>query len=926
MERFLARAGVLPLCAPRRLVTMPAGDPTMSRSESPATIHKPRNRRSPEPRASRSSEGSRPALWLVGFAFTVSGVTSLVLEIVWAKALALLLGSTLHAVSTVVATYLAGLALGAYVAGRLAPRAARPLRLYGLLEMGVGAYAVLSLFLIHALDPLAGALYARLGAASPLYLAARVALAAIVLLPPTVLMGATLPTLVSWAARGRTGFGRSLGLLYGLNTLGAVAGASLAGVVFVPQLGLRATTLVIGALALGVGGGMALLGSRDRTRGPTTAAEAEPAKTSTTLGAAHRAWAVVLFGFSGACALVFEITWTRVFALVFGSSVYSFAVVLASYLLALALGSLVLGGRLAESRNPWLAFGLLQAGVGAGAAVGLWLLPELPKLFLSALFARRDNIAVLYVVLAAVTSLVTFLPCLAFGALFPVGARLIAGDGMPGARATGMAYAANTAGTLTGSLVAGFVLLPHWGVHATWVGTSLTSLLLGAAALATVRHAKPALVGGMALLFVALVLANLLSPAWSKALFTLGSFTTAIFLNLDVTRGHDAIADLEHMERNNKVLFYKEGLHAVVSVHEVPGDPPFLGLRVNGKPDASTGRDMATQVFLGHIPMLWAPPAAEVCVIGQGSGVTTRAALEHGPRHVTVVELEPAVLEASHFFDAYSDSVLSDPRVEVVLEDGRQHLQHSGRVYDAIISEPSNPWVAGTNNLFTVDFYRRVHAALRPRGVFCQWIQAYEISPPALGSLFRSFAQVFPEGEVFLVNTDFIVVAPSPGEKVPVSKLMIEDEHGPVPTFLRRYQLQWNGAVAGSHLGSVRALIDQFPEAPLNTDDKPYVEYRAPIDLYQPPTREDPWKYASASPVTDLQRWVRASDVDSVAYAAGLYQCRMARWQRARALAAALRERGGNAEPLADQVEALAAGGERSARVTAIVDEATRAL
>src|SRR5258705_79738 len=212
---------------------------------------------------------ARPSPWLVGLAFTVSGFTSLVLEIVWSKALALLLGSTLHAVSTVVATYLAGLALGAWIAGRAARRVRRPLRLYGYLEMGVGAYALVSLLLIRAMDPIAGSLYAGLGATSAAYLAARVVLAAAVLLVPTML--------------------------------------------------------------------------------------------------------------SGAVALVFEIPLTRGFGLVFGSSVYSFALVLATYLLGLAIGSLALGGRLAAGKDPWRAFAILQGGVAAGAALGLWLLPSLPK-------------------------------------------------------------------------------------------------------------------------------------------------------------------------------------------------------------------------------------------------------------------------------------------------------------------------------------------------------------------------------------------------------------------------------------------------------------------------------------------------------------------------------------------------------------------
>src|SRR6185369_6072281 len=164
--------------------------------------------------------------------------------------------------------------------------------------------------------------------------------------------------------------------------------------------------------------------------------------------------------------------------------------------------------------------------------------------------------------------------------------------------------------------------------------------------------------------------------------------------------------------------------------------------------------------------MLWAPPHARVCVIGQGSGVTARAALMHDPDRLTVVEIEPAVVTASHFFDAWTDTVLADTRVELILEDGRQHLLHSGRHYDVIVSEPSNPWIAGVNNLFTTDFYERVKAALTAHGTFCQWVQFYELSPLAQSSLLSSYAHVFPQGEAFFINYDLLLVAPPAGEKV----------------------------------------------------------------------------------------------------------------------------------------------------------------
>lgn len=875
-----------------------------------------------------------PAAILVMAAFLVSGFTSLVLEVAWSKALALMLGSTLHAVSTVVAVYLGGLALGAYVAGRSVHRVARPLALYGLLEMGIGLYALASLSLLAALDPIIGSAYSRLGAQSAAYLWVRVGLSAALLLPPTTLMGATLPSLVAWATRAGESFGKSLGRLYGLNTLGAVLGAAIAGFALVPGLGLAGTTRAVGALALLVGGGMAYLGMRSRATSPDVetsaapAAQEAPARVARKTRSERRALAALLFGASGAIALVLEITWTRVFALVYGSSVYSFAVVLASYLLAIALGSLLWGGRLADSKRPWLAFAILQAAVCAGVVVGLWFLPGLPGVFLSTLVLSHTHLPLLYLSQTGLASALTVLPCLAFGALFPVGARLLSTGGISGARATGFSYAVNTAGTLTGTLLAGFVLLPMLGVRTTLVASTLASLGLAAVAWWTSsrresgQNPRPARSRTRAqvplpsrplavAVAVALVVATLASPAWNKSLFTLGVYRASLAVGVGSPAA--AHAAMERRLEEEHLLFYQEGLQAVVSVHSVVAEQTkLLSLRVNGKPDASTGTDIATQVLLGHLPMMWAPRGARVCVIGQGSGVTTRAALQHDPERVTVIEIEPAVIRASRYFDEVSDTVLADSRVELILEDGRQHLQHSGRRYDVIISEPSNPWIAGVNNLFTVDFYRRVQRALTPEGVFGQWVQLYELSPTAQNSLLSSLAVVFPRAEAFLVQSDLLIVAPPEGRRLSSDQLLLEGHEDPVASYLARFGLQANGALASRHLGSVAYLVKQFPAAPLNTDDRPFVEYRAPFDLYRLPGGRDPRSLVEPDPLLALERWVADSSLVPVAEAVGLELARRGDGERAKLLASELRQRAGPGKPgetaivqLAEQSESV---------------------
>jgi len=307
--------------------------------------------------------------------------------------------------------------------------------------------------------------------------------------------------------------------------------------------------------------------------------------------------------------------------------------------------------------------------------------------------------------------------------------------------------------------------------------------------------------------------------------------------------------------------------------------------------------------------MRFAKPHPDVCLIGQGSGVTTKGALIHDPKSMLVVEIEEAVVAASKFFDAVTETALADPRVHVVIEDGRQHLLRSGRTYDVIISEPSNPWIAGINNLFTVDFYRRVKAALRPDGVFCQWVQLYELSPEAQASLLRSIAEVFPDAEAFLManTSDMLVIAAPPGTLVPAERLLIANSREKWATYLGRYGWQRDGAPAAFHVGRISRLLEKVPQAPLNTDDRPYVEYRAPKDLYRMPGSVDPWFLAEPRPLDGLRRWVPEAVLPQVALAAGSELAALGVTERAEAM-------------LAD----LAAAGPEFASATAALEEVYR--
>ncbi len=806
---------------------------------------KKRNQRAarPDDRAAESrdrapvSASERPAAALPPWAalcFFTSGAAGLIYEAVWSKQLSYMLGSSLHAVATVVAAFLGGLALGARFLGvRLARRPGR-LRAYALLELGVGIAAALLLPALHALDPLVGVLYRALGAGSVGFGLARLVLLFVVLVPPAALMGATLPVLVGEFEHGRVG--PALARLYALNTFGAVTGSILGGFVLIPGVGLWGATVVAVVLNAAVA---ALAWVRGRRA--VAPAEASPAPAESTDEAAlperTRRIFVALFGLAGFAALVFQIAWVRLFGLVLGSSVYSFAAVLGIYLLGIAVGSLA-AARFA-GRQPSLAgFGKLQLALAASAALQLCFFGRIPGWVFAIGQATGPHFGLFFAQEIGIVVAFLLVPCALLGAAFPLGAGLLqraeGRHGADGGHATAIAYAINTVGTIAGSLLAGFFCVPVWGVKGTQIAALAVSLAVGLGSVALdggsgaktrVRQARYAAVA----LIVTLGLL-LLAPAWDPALMSAGVFRPSQAGSMAKLAGSADASAVWKATRPDHILYYREGINASVMVTGSEDSRGWRALRVGGKVDASTG-DMDTQVISGLLPGALAKPGARTMVIGLGSGFTVSAALAAGVGPTEVVELEPGVVEASHFFHEPGHDPLDDPRVTLVLDDARTRLAHNGGKYGVIISEPSNPWIAGVNSLFTVDFYRLVKAHLEPDGVFCQWLQLYELTPETFATLAHSFVEVFPEGSLFTDShgSDAILVAAPRGRRLALDRL----RQPAALAVLAKAQVAAPERLAANYAGPLSALAVWAAGASFNTDDRPVVEYRAPRDLIE---------------------------------------------------------------------------------------------
>ncbi len=707
---------------------------------------------------------SRQAL-LYSFLFFLSGATGLIYELLWVRVLYQSFGSTIQSVTTVVAAYMGGLGLGAWLFGRIVDRAPRPAVLYGRLEIAIGVFGIISplvLGLAHWVYIVTAGPLALGGGAS---VALRFGLAALVLLIPTTLMGGTLPVLTrALMGEDRGLLKPSLGRLYGLNTLGAMIGTALAGFFLIEFVGVRASLWGTAALNLAIGAAAIQLGCQQDTLevGHTPAEENlhQPPPTSTAL---HNL-ALALLALTAFASLLNEIAWTRVLIMIVGGSTYAFTLILLVFLLGIGLGSIMVARRSAPRIDTAANAALAQGVSGIGAALLFVFFGFLPS-YIIAVFQIADLSAAARLLLMGVAvGAVVLVPAIGMGMTFPLLADLTARTREARGSDVGAAYALNTIGSILGAVLTGFVLIVALGTQAT---LRLGLIVNGIAALALAVLAARGIAEGSAedrrirvrvltggALGTVVLLAAAAAPGWSTRLIDLGPTIYA-------RQPMDKAARQRFLEhRGVRQLAFREGPNATVSVWEGESG---RSLRVNGKVDASDRGDMDTQIMIGLAPVVARPGARSAFVIGQGTGVTTHVlATVPGITRVKVVEIEPAVLQMDSLFQHVNDSVLARPTVHVVVDDARSALQLDRERYDVIVSEPSNPWVAGIATLYTPEFFRIAKARLADDGVFCQWIQLYQLPRPIVAGIVRSLREVFPHVHVWFGGTADLIVLASP--------------------------------------------------------------------------------------------------------------------------------------------------------------------
>jgi spermidine synthase len=767
--------------------------------------------------------------------------------VVWSKYLSFLLGNSIYGVSTVVAAFLGGLGIGAAMAGRFAARAKEPLLAYARLELIVAVLGLATPLAYHAARPLFAALNALFLGHGAAFLFLRFLVLFAALLVPTTAMGATLPLLVSdLSRRDPKNSSRTVARLYAINTAGAVAGVAAAGFFVIPALGLWKTAALAAAIDLSVVAAVMIArpsappkAERDARAAmgramPSGTREAKETVPSSIARPMAMPWILPVFAISGFTAILYEVAWTRILAVPFGGMVYAFSAILAIYLIGIAVGAAVATRLLRRVGAAVALFGVLQGLLAAAVAFGAKLFERLPYWQADAIAWCVGSTPKLLWAEAGIAARIILPPAFLLGALFPTAVAVYQRRGREAGASVGAVYAANTIGSIAGSLATAFLLVP-------WIGT-LRSILMAAALNAAIgvgallASEGPALrrrLAAGALLLATVAFALFALPKWNPERMSLG----LVRLLRSHWFGGNALThrtiDKIGTSGVERLLFYKEGRVAAVTVLETAGRRALL---INGKTDATTGvgEDMAQQVLVGQMPLLLAPDAKDVCVVGYGSGVTTRAVLTHAVRDVLTVELEGAVIEAAPYFSADAGNPLADPRSRLLIEDAGTYLRSTRKMYDVIISEPSNLWIAGMADLFTEEFYRTAALKLRPGGIFCQWVQCYQTSPQTLETIFRTLTTRFPHGQLFFVDgsADLIILA-SPDREVglDLDRIAHAWDDPAVAAQLARVGVASPGDLLRYYRGRLeRAAIAAGP-GPINTDDNGWLEHRAPSDL-----------------------------------------------------------------------------------------------
>ncbi len=775
----------------------------------------------------------KPIIWLI---FIFSGASGLIYQVIWMRQLTLIFGSTVFATSTVLTAFMAGLALGSFYFGRKIDTSDQsPLRIYALLEAGIGAFCLVWPLILSVL----GALYVLIhrNVTSEFYTLSliRFVLTFAVILIPSTLMGGTLPVLTRFFVKRLEQLGTNIGVLYALNTFGAVIGTVAAGFFLLEAFGIRwtlgigiAINFAVAAIALvltqRVSGTEDVNGQSENVVEDTEGLQSTDTD-SRNPGERHTEtfiplittnnhlvlWAI---GISGFCALAYEVLWTRIMVFFLGSTTYAFATMLAAFLFGIALGSIVFARWVDRMKQPMAVFGGVQFGIGLFTLI---LLPAFEELYgMTRAFQSTFGSSRFWAFFSSF--LVMCLPTFLMGASFPLVTKIYTGSERRLGRSIGDVYAVNTVGSIFGAFCAGFILIPLFGIRPSIV--LMVALNTGIGCLLVLKSGQQSVSSGALLQGISIGVPILNAGLAVILLLTLNQplfLKSAIF---KTQRPGDTLVD------------YNEEVDATVTTLKDDEGVYRLYVDTNQAADASRW-DSPSHRVIAHLPLLLHPRPKRALVVGFGMGLTSYSITQHGVR-VNAIELSKGVISAAQeHFKHVNGNIFESPLFDYKINDGRNHILMTKTKYDMISTGIIHPLVsAGSSNIYTADFYRLCRRILSEDGIMCQWVPLHRLPEPHYKMIVRTFIEVFPHTTLWYKYTpDFVILI---GTQEP---LQIDYKN-----FIARAQIaSISEGLAVDDLDGM-SLLDSFmmgPEmvrkyvgvGPVHTDNRPRLEFFRGADL-----------------------------------------------------------------------------------------------
>lgn len=759
--------------------------------------------------------------------FALSNMAALIYQISWTKNLSYVFGTSVYAIGTVLACFMAGLAVGSFVLGKRADKSDNPVRLFAFVEIALGLYALFLIFLFTLLPQPYSYLH-RIFDGTPFMNIMLFALSFQVLIIPTSLIGGMFPIMNRIYSRIDT-IGKDVGNIYSIDTVFAGIGALFAGFVLLPTIGISMTTGF--AAGINIIAGVYLYKTSLNYKTEPCAQNINKTAIKMPYGLKNTDNIVFLcFFLSGFAALASEVVWIRALSLTLGTSIFAISIITACFLIGLSLGSYIIGRYIPDLKNLLTAFAFIELGIGASGVMLLLMMENLDIPYLM-LYHAFDSFYPFAAVLFLILFMIFLIPTMLMGATMPVVSKITTRDNRLIGTDIGAIFTTNTAGAIFGTFFASFVFIPLFGIIGT--GVIIAGLYIMIALLIFAYSEKRAT--KMFYLFVAV----------SIILFLYLASTTINPLSAGAYYHGTQLEDIkswEKMKSDTQLVHFEEGLYGLVSAVR---QGEYMALRIDGKSESSNVPvELVTEYQLAYIPMFAHTSPKDVMLIGLGGGFTLDAITNFdGVDSIDLIEINPHLVNVTRtYFSEYNNRALSDPRVNTVIDDGRNHLLASDKRYDVIISQPSNIWLAGEGGLFTKEMYEGVKAHLKKKGVFGQWMPMYEQSGQDFKIFLATFRSVFPYTTLWIVDYDAVIVGSM--EPIEYDYGYIRQQINSNPRINPDFKMMSDVLLTTTKYANLYQVvvpyrmngddIKEFSGNAINTDDHPVLEFStARNSIYQ---------------------------------------------------------------------------------------------